>query len=120
MKKIAFILSISFAMMLTSCKKDINEPMDNTPETMEELEVPSGFNWKTTKEITLTLTASGSGIVVVSNQQNVPYQKAYLSTSQPYVMKLSLPAFEKQVKVKFSGQEGLIELNGENLQYQFN
>lgn len=120
MKKLALLLSISFGILFTSCKKDINEPKDSTPETMEELQVPAGFNWKTTKDITLTLTATGNGIVVVSNQQNVPYQKAYLSPSQPYVMKLSLPAYEKQVKVKFAGQEGLIELNGENLQYLFN
>ncbi|PKP50975.1 MAG: hypothetical protein CVT92_13870 [Bacteroidetes bacterium HGW-Bacteroidetes-1] len=107
-------------MIFTSCKKDRFDGPDTTPENMEQLTVPTSFDWKTTKDIQLTLTANASGIVEVTNSQGVVYQKAFLTPGQPYAMKLTVPTYEKSVKLKFMGQEASLELGTASLNYAFN
>lgn len=119
MKKLAFLLMIGMAVLFTSCKKDRIENPDTKPDTMEELQVPSDFSWKTTKDFSLTLSANASGIAEVNNASGISYQKAYLSTGQAYTMKLTVPAYEKSVKVKFLGQEAELQLSASTLSYQF-
>ena len=119
MKKIAFIFAITLSIVFTSCKKDRFDDNDPKPENMEELTVPSSFDWKTTKNIQLTLSAPSNGIVEVTNSQNIAYQKAFLTVGKTYTMKLSLPTYEKNVKIRFMGQEVLIELTGSNINHSF-
>jgi hypothetical protein len=120
MKKIALLLTIGFALTFTSCKKDKVENPVSKPNTMEELQVPASFNWKTTKDISLTLTGNGNGLVEVANATGVAYQKAYLSSGVAYTMKLTVPSYEKTVQLKFLGQTASLELTANVLQYQFN
>ncbi len=118
MKKIIFLSLISLVFVFSSCKKDrFDEP--KAPEKMEELAVPANFDWKTTKDIQLTLSANASGIVEVTNSQGVAYQKAFLTPSLPYTLKLTVPTYEKNVKAKFLGQEQSIVLSGNNLTINF-
>lgn len=120
MKKTAFLIIIGIAFLFPSCKKDRIDNTDTKPENMEELQVPADFLWKTTKDYSLTLSANSSGIVEVNNTSGISYQKAYLSPGNAYVMKLTVPAYEKTVKLKFSGQEAMLELSASNLIYHFN
>ncbi len=119
MKKTAFIIAIILTVVLTSCKKDRFFEPDKTPENMEQLTVPSSFDWKTTKDIQLTLSAPSNGIVEVSNSQNVAYQKAFLTPGQTYMMKLTLPSYEQNIKLKFLGQVVDIQVTGTSISYQF-
>ncbi len=49
------ILSILFILSFSSCNKKISE--DPKPAiTMDDLKVPDGFNWQTTKEVSLNVT----------------------------------------------------------------
>ena len=118
MKKLFFIIA-GLAVVLSSCKKDriFDEP--KAPQTMEELTVPSSFDWKTTKEVNLTLSAPASGIVEVANSQLVAYQKAFLNPGTAYTMKLTVPSYEKNLKLRFLGQEASLEITGNNLTYTF-
>lgn len=119
MKKHILITVLALAALFTSCRKDrFDGP--KAPEKMEELTVPASFDWKTTKDIQITFNANASGIVEVMNASNIAYQKAFLTASQPYVMKLTLPAFEKTVKLKFQGKITDLPLSGSSLTYQFN
>jgi hypothetical protein len=120
MKKITFLLIAAIALIFTSCKKDRIDNPDNKPQTMEELQVPADFSWKTTKDFSLTLSASASGIVEVNNASGISYQKAYLSPGLAYTMKLTVPSYEKTIKLKFLGQEATLELTAAALNYQFN
>jgi hypothetical protein len=119
MKKLAFLLMIGMAILFTSCKKDRIENPDTKPDTMEELQVPSDFSWKTTKDYSLTLSANANGIAEVNNNIGISYQKAYLSPGQAYTMKLTVPAYEKSVIVKFNGEQKTIELTTAVLTMQF-
>lgn len=120
MKKVALLFAIIVALnalMLSSCKKD---PKPETlPENMEKLKVPANFNWKTTKDFQLTLTGKTAGIVEVASPQGIAYQKAYLNANQPYTMKLTVPTYEKSVRLKFLGQDVLVTLGAASMSYQF-
>lgn len=120
MKKIALLITVGIALIFTSCKKDRVENPVEKPNTMEELQIPANFNWKTTKDYSLTLNANGNGIVEVSNATGAAYQKAYLSSGVAYTMKLTVPAYEKSVRIKFQGQSTTLELTSSVLQHQFN
>lgn len=119
MKKIAFLTAIAFTIAFTSCKKDRFDDNNQKPENMEELTVPSSFDWKTTKDIQLTLSAPSSGIVEVTNSQDAAYQKAFLTSGATYTMKLTVPTYEKTVKVKFLGQEVNLEISSISLTHIF-
>jgi len=82
--------------------------------------VSDEFNWKTTRDIQLTLTGNADGIIVVANDVGIAYQKAYLTSGSLLLMKLTLPAWEDQITLKFSGQEVSLGLDSETLSYQFN
>lgn len=118
MKKIVFFMVIAVLATLYSCRKDRFEP--NQPKNMEELNVPANFDWKTTKDYTITLTANAAGMVEVANAGNVAYQRAFLVAGAPYAMKLTLPTYEKAVKLKFQGKTVDLNLSGTSLSYQFN
>lgn len=118
MKKSIYILAILSVVVLSSCRKDrFDDP--KTPEKMEELTVPASFDWKTTKDVQLTLSANANGIVEVMNASNISYQKAFLTPAQPYVMKLTIPSYEKSVKLRFQGKEASLEIGSGNLSYNF-
>lgn len=119
MKTRIFILIISLTAVFTSCKKDRDIEKPSAPTVMEELQVPSNFDWKTTRDIQLTLVANTNGIAEVTNMKGIAYQKAYLTSAVPYVMKLTLPTYEKNVGVKFMGQTQTIELTSSILSISF-
>ncbi len=117
-RNLLLILAVSFAFV--SCRKDrdiVEEP--KAPETMEELQVPASFNWKTTKNISLTLTAPAAGIAEVGNTSGAVYMKAYLTANQPYTMKLTVPTYETAVKLRFGAKTADLPLSSDVLQFQF-
>lgn len=117
MKKITIISIIVLMFAFASCKK---EPL-GTPkvDAMEKLTVPSSFNWKTTKEIQIKLTAKVNGLAEVVSPQGVAYQKVYLMPNRDYMMKLTVPAYEKTVRAKFMGQDIAINLETTNISIAF-
>jgi beta-mannanase len=120
MKKIiiSFVLSL---VILSSCNKDKQDDnIPGTPTEMKDLKVPANFDWKTTKDIKISITANTFGLVEVFSSNNEAYQKVFLTADKTYEMKLTVPAYEKVVKLKFSGQEKVLELNSGELTHQFN
>lgn len=82
---------------------------------MDELYAPTNFDWKTTKDYILTFKSDVEGIVEVNNTLGVPYQKAYLRWNEIYMMKLTVPAYETKVVVRFQGYEKSIELTHKSI-----
>ena len=119
MKKHLIFATLGLSLLFASCRKDVENPTDQTPSNMDEMVVPASFNWKTTKEYQLNITAPSMGIVEVNSAQGATYQKAYLQAQQSYTMQLTLPSFEKTVQLKFGGQTATLELNAASLSYTF-
>ncbi|MDP3441234.1 MAG: hypothetical protein Q8T08_00095 [Ignavibacteria bacterium] len=118
MKKIIFLLAFGLAIIMSSCKKDIDDT-PKAPATMEELTVPATFDWKTMKDVQLTITGYTNGITEVTNTAGVAYQKAYLTTNQPYVMKVTVPSYETKIQIKFMGQTKQFELSSSSITHEF-
>jgi len=94
-----------------------NQPSQN--ETMENLKVSEDFNYETFGDYKLTLTGYTDGVVEVISDRGVVYQRAFLKQDQPYAMKLTVPAYIQEVKLRFKGKEVELNLNSESLSYQF-
>ncbi len=118
MKRILFITMITLAVVFSSCKKDFDE-LQTTPDTMEQLKVPSNFDWKTTKDVSINFAAGSNGIVEVTNGNGIAYQKAFLQADASYTMILTIPSYEKSLIAKFKGQEESIVLDSERINIQF-
>lgn len=120
MKKLSITILLS-VIIFSSCVKD--RPNDNTtniPTEMKDLKVPANFDWKTTQDLKISITAKTSGLVQVLSSKDEVYQQVFLTTDKTYEMKLSIPAYEKVIKLKFLGQEKVLELNSGELTCQFN
>jgi hypothetical protein len=119
MKKI-ILYSIILFITFTACKKDDFIPADATQIiTTEDLKISDTFNWKTTRDINLTVSGNDNGVVEITNTDNIPYLKFFLQAGVSSTMKLTVPAFEKSVQIKFMGQNIKLELTDTDLSYQF-
>lgn len=122
MKKYLFISILSSLVVLTSCKKDSedqNPNLDSQNETMENLKVSEDFNYETFGDYELTLTGYTDGVVEVISDKGVVYQRAFLKQDQPYSMKLTVPTYVEELKLRFKGKEVELNLDDESLSYQF-
>ncbi|MBW7848614.1 MAG: hypothetical protein H3C41_11100 [Bacteroidales bacterium] len=120
MKTRILLIILGLSTLFVSCRKDREIVQDpGTPKVMEDLKVPSEFNWKTTKDFGLTLTSPVAGIAEVTNSSGIAYQKAYLTAGMPYTMKLTLPAYETSVRLKLGNMSANLELSSTELQYTF-
>jgi hypothetical protein len=86
----------------------------------EQLKIASDFNWKTFKDVQLTLTGTANSIIEVASSNQTVYQRAYLSKDQAYTMKLSVPSYETSVHLLYMGKDININLISNNIVYKFN
>ena len=110
---------IMLLLSLSSCRKELS-PVSPEDKTIHDIQVSAGFDWKTTNDIQLTLTGNADGIIEVTNDQGIAYQKAFLSSGKPLLIKLTVPAYEDKVTLKYQDQEVILGLDSEILTYQFN
>lgn len=115
-----FILVLILPVFLaTSCKKE--EPVaPQVPGTMKELKVPGNFTWKTTKDISVTITAASSGLAEVTNEKGIACNKAFITGGKGYTMKVTLPSCEKKIRLRFQGKEVTLDITSNQIQYTFN
>jgi len=130
MKNLFFLIVIGVILTLSSCRKETNSSMvpnstTTTPAATqitktEQLKVASDFNWKTFKNVQLTLTGTANSIVEVAASDQTVYQRAYLSKDQAYTMKLSVPSYETSVHLLYMGKDINVNLSSNNIVYKFN
>jgi hypothetical protein len=123
MKKLLAIALFGI-LMGTSCKKETAEftPVSNTEKatSTSEIKVSDNFDWKTTKEVSLNLIGYANAPVLIVDLNGNVIEKALLSTNAKYSTIISVPTTEKKVKLLYMGQEVILDLNQNELTYQFN
>lgn len=118
MKNILILTLSGILIFLASCKKqEIEEP--KAPGTMNELQVPDGFNWKTTTDTQLNLTASASGLAEVSGTDGTVYSKAFVFAGKAQMLKLTIPGFEKKITIRHNGKSVTLDLVPGSMAYDF-
>ncbi len=119
MKKLILISVIFLGIVFTSCRKDFDEQPEQAPTSMEDLQVPSNFDWKTTKDVNFNLKGEFNSLVEVLASNGKVYHKAFLTQNQTYGVKLTLPAYEKQITLRYRSQEVTVELDGSTVNHTF-
>lgn len=119
MKRKHFLLMVgTITLALSSCiKEDLSDPMLN--QSIKEVVVADNFNYETFKTVELNLSAPSGGIIEVLSKDKVHYQKAYLNANQTCTMKVSIPTYVSSIRLRFHGEETLIENVGETFVWNF-
>jgi len=118
MKKL--ILFFGTLLVITaSCKKDELVQPAQEPVTMENIQVPANFEWRTTADYMLNLTGPVNSLVELVSDKGVVFQRAYILKDQTLKMKLTLPSYEKVVYLQYLGQKVEMKLTSGTLSYQF-
>ncbi|MDK2910961.1 MAG: hypothetical protein PWR20_2529 [Bacteroidales bacterium] len=115
--KFTLILLASVIIALASCRKEeLPEPaVPQKPTSMKEMQVPVDFNWKTTRNLQVSITAKSNGLVEILDSKGNAYQKAFLTANKTFVLKFTVPTFEKSLKIKFNGKETSVDITSDNL-----
>jgi hypothetical protein len=132
MKNLILLIAIGVIFSLSSCTKETASSMAPAPVTpvtppqsvqvtkTAQLKVASDFNWKTTKDVLLTLTGTSNSPVEVASANNTVYERAYLSKDLAYTMKLTVPSYETSVHLLYMGKDVSVNLSSNNIDYKFN
>jgi len=112
-------------LFLGACKspsksnQEANDPTSGNANTMESINVPSDFNWKTFTDYDLTIDSDVAGLIQVVSKKGTVYHRAYLSGKDAYTFILTVPAYENEVKLRHQGEEVLMDLSGKTLFHSF-
>jgi len=126
------LLPLIVLFTLSACHK--STPSGPTgPKAMEDLVVPSNFNWQTTHEITMTIAVDIPGSIGLLSRINVydanPLDKGVLMLNGsagynfPFVTTLRVPIALKQLYFELKAPDGSTQIAGvnvaDNIQYTF-
>ena len=120
--KVLLLLLITI-LFFNSCRKDNSGPSVVTPPapvTIENLTVKSTFDWKTTVQYKFTLTSKSNNAVVIVTPSGSVNRKYFLTGNSPFVVSLSVPAYQKTIHLLFNGHDVEMPLNSTNISYSFN
>ena len=120
MKRIFLLLFIATIVVTTSCKKETTDPVTPDPETLDEMVFPSEFNWKTYKDITVSVTGYATSFLEVKSSEGAVYQKIVLQKNTPYSGNVTVPSYETEVHLVYMGQDVVFELSNGTISHQFN
>lgn len=131
MKKLTvLLLGILIIALFSSCSKrwdDIpgQSETSSTPAEQEitalgDMQAPANFDWKTVKDIEITISANSNGLVEASSPNGVTYQRAYLNSDQEYTMKLTVPTYERSINLKKDNRSESISITSSKVIFSFN
>lgn len=128
MKKL-IIATYLIVVGMSACKKDLvtryeelnqNQNSSKTIEKLSDVKVSDNFDWKTTKNIDLTLTGYANSLVEVISEDGTVLEKAMLKTNEPYITKINMPSANGKIYLKYMGQNIPLETSAKQVSYTFN
>ena len=125
MKNIIFIFSFLF-LFLVSCNKDSSTITENSIKSTKNLTAQSKFDWKTSKEITLTIIGMTNinpnitnVLLVKSSNGDTVYYKDILVMLNDYTLKFSVPTIETKVILIYGSKTATIDLLSNTITYNY-
>ncbi|MDO9510791.1 MAG: hypothetical protein Q7J34_03450 [Bacteroidales bacterium] len=120
MKNIIVLLLVLTVILGTSCKKEIEEPVNPLPKKMADLKVKADFDWNTTKDYFFTISGPVNRSIRISSADgSTIYQKGMIFSEEPFKATISIPAYIKTVHLLYVDQNIEIPLSGNNINYSF-
>ncbi len=122
MKKIIFIIAISL-IGFTACQKEF-EPIEpeeniNSTKTITEANIDDNFNWKTSKEVSVTLEGQLTDVIKIKSSKGKNYLKAMLFSDSPYNTKITVPTYEEEVTLVYAGSTVTVPIVNKQINYNF-
>jgi len=115
-----FALLIVFGLIFTACDAPSNsKDSTNSAKGMENINVPSDFDWKTTSDIQFSLTAYQKGRVQILSENGSVFHQANLGEDNSYEVKLTIPAYVDELKVMYRGQEVSVNTSRSTFAHNF-
>ena len=106
MKLIKLLPFLLVGIIITACQKeeltsDTNTGSGKLVKSMEELNIPSGFDWKLSESITFNITKEKKGLIwITSPDETVVFHKAmHPGQNKSYSVSLSIPTVYDVIKV---------------------
>jgi hypothetical protein len=116
-------LLVLLTIVFSGCKKEFQDVKpDQTSgkiKSMSEMNVPSGFNWKTTQNIGLELTVSSRSSLVVKSTTGVIYHKALIQPSDTYKASIAIQVYEKELNIIINGVSHVLQINNNKIIHSF-
>lgn len=114
-----FILSFLY---LTACDAPTKSGADETQDainSIEDLDIPSDFDWKTQKNIRFSLNGYQTSSVRIVSESGALYHRGNLFADTEYSFELTIPDYVERISVLYRGQEKEFELNGSEIIHNF-
>ncbi len=117
----AFTVILLSFVYLTACDAPSKSggESQNTINSMEDLNIPANFDWKTQKDITFKLRGYQTGSVRFISQNGTEYHRANLIENGEYSFKLTVPAYMDHITVVYRGQQKDFNLNRSVIAHTF-
>ena len=95
-----FLYIFLVILVISSCKKNDPNP-GMTTKQMKDLQVPSGFNWETSRDVTFQITSDKSTVIsITSEAADIQYYRGFFNgLTGSFTVKLRIPAYVGQVRV---------------------
>ncbi|AXJ02352.1 hypothetical protein CYPRO_3117 [Cyclonatronum proteinivorum] len=105
---------------LSACDSYSPGPDTSQPvESSEDLRVPDSFDWRTQRDITFNLTGYETGLVQLVDEEGTTYHRANLIDTQEYSFRLTIPAYMKEITVRYKGHEKKLRLDQPEISHTF-
>jgi hypothetical protein len=122
-----FIPLIAAGFLLSSCSRDngSNNPINNNPESFEELQVSNSFDWSTTQEVTLQIEGlpnmlqTVSRVMRISNSQGKTLAKKVIRMDESSSITLELPKAQSELTVEYGTIEKTVSIQGKSARFSF-
>lgn len=119
----AFTLTVLSFAYITAC----NAPTDsgsasdslNDVASIEDLNIPANFDWKTQKDITFELRGYQTSSVRLVSEDGTVYHHANLIDNDVYSFELSVPAYMDKIRVMYRGQQEEFDLSRSEISHSF-
>lgn len=107
--------------LISSCKKEFTEKEEPTEnKTMVDLTINDNFNWKTIKDIKVSLTGSSDGVVYIKSPKGDVYLKAFLNGGQRFDTKITVPTYVTEATVVYKNKEHKVSVVNNTIEHNFN
>ncbi|HKK10463.1 MAG TPA: hypothetical protein VJ939_06470, partial [Bacteroidales bacterium] len=126
------LTALIFALVFTGCMKergDITEPeVEENVESVNDLVVPSNFDWKTQQTVQVFVQLPQSGelkpLIITNRDRTKRYFKGFPenSSSRTVSSKITIPAYVNELRLIYDGATGpnMAFILNETLMYDFN
>ncbi|MCF8309108.1 MAG: hypothetical protein K9I68_08875 [Bacteroidales bacterium] len=123
-KTLVLMVVLSFIIGLSSCMKDETDTQpepepDGTVDSIEQMNVPGDFDWKTSGSILLKVKGLHNGTVKVKNHNGKVYHKEFHNMFTHVSTMITLPDKINEVVIEYQGKTATVPIVDNKIIHSF-